>query len=327
MRVFPMLLLVGVAGIPMCASAQVISNVPAFPSKPIRLIIPFPPGGTPDIQGRMLTDRLAQRLGKPVVAENRGGANGIIGMELVAKAPADGHTIIMATVGTWTVHPYLYTLPYDVLKDFAPVIHMATTAGVLAVHPSVPARSVKEFVALARQRPGEINYGSSGLGGWFHISAALLASMTHIKLNHVPYKGAAAAMNDVIGGHVHMMFNTTIVTVPHVRSGKVRALGTTGAKREALLPDVPTVSEAGVPGYEGSTWTAMAAPARTPGPVIERLNKEVGAVLEMPDIQERYAAGGSTVTGGTPEQFYEILKSELAKYGKLVREAGIKGED
>lgn len=327
MQVLRTMLLLGIAGAPICVSAQSVSNVPTFPSKPMRLIIPFPPGGTPDIQGRMLTDKLAQRLGQPVVIENRGGANGIIGMELVARAPADGHTVIMATIGTWTVHPYLYKLPYDVLQDFAPVIHMATTAGVLVVHPSVPAKSVKELVALARQRPGEINYGSSGLGGWFHVSAALLASMTKIKLNHVPYKGAALAMTDLIGGHVHMMFNTTIVTVPHIRSGKVRALGTTGVRRETLLPDVPTIAEAGVPGYEGSTWTAMAAPARTPRPVIERLNKEVGAILAMPDIQERYAAGGSIVTGGTPEQFHEILKSELAKFGKLVKEAGIKSAD
>jgi tripartite-type tricarboxylate transporter receptor subunit TctC len=231
---------------------------------------------------------------------------------------------IMATVGTWSVHPYLYKLPYDILRDFAPVIHMANTAGVLAVHPSIPARSVQELVALARQRPGEINYGSAGLGGWFHISTELLASMTKIKLNH--YKGAALAMTDLIGGHVHLMFNSVIVTLPHITAGKVRALGTTAAKREKLLPDVPTIAEAGVPGYEGSTWTAMGAPARTPRAAIERLNRDVGAVLQMPDIRERYAAGGSAVTGGTPEQFHEILKSELAKFGKLVKEAGIKGE-
>jgi tripartite-type tricarboxylate transporter receptor subunit TctC len=259
MQVLQMMLLLAIAGAPLCVSAQSISNVPAFPSKPIRLIIPFPPGGTPDIQGRMLTDKLAQRLGQPVVIENRGGANGIIGMELVARAPADGHTVIIATVGTWSVHPYLYKLPYDVLKDFAPVIHLATTHGVLAIHPSVPAKSVKELVALARQRPGEINYGSSGLGGWFHISTELFAYMTKIKLTHVPYKGAALALTDLIGGHVQLMFNSTIVTLPHIRSGKVRALGTTGARREALLPDLPTIAEAGVAGYEGSTWSAMGA--------------------------------------------------------------------
>lgn len=326
MQILQIMLLLGIAGAPLGVSAQSISSEPPSPGKPLRIVIPFPPGGTPDIQARMLTDRLAQRLGQPVVIENRGGANGIIGMELVARASADGHTVIIATVGTWAVHPYLYKLPYDVLKDFAPVIHLATTQGVLAVHPSVPAKSVKELVALARQRPGEINYGSAGIGGWFHISTELLAHMTKIRMTHVPYKGGSLALTDLIGGHVHLMFNSTIVALPHIRSGKVRALGTTGARREALLPEVPTIAEAGVAGYEGSTWSAMGAPARTPRPVIERLNKALGAVLEMPDIQERYLAGGSTVTGSTPEQFHDILKSELAKFGKLVKEAGIKGE-
>ena len=298
----------------------------AFPSKPIRLVIPFPPGGTPDIQGRMLTEKLAQRFGQPVVIDNRGGANGIIGMEIVARAPVDGYTMIMTTVGTWSVHPYLYKLPYDVLKDFAPIIHVATTPTVLVVHPSLPVKTVKDLIALARQKPGEINYGSVGVGGLFHISAELFSFMTKIKMTHVPYKGGALALSDLIGGHIHVMFNSTIVAAPHIKSGKVRALATTGAKRAAVLPDLPTVAEAGVPGYEGSTWSAIGAPARTPRAVIERLNKEFNAVLQMSDIQERFAAGGSTVTGGTPEQFRDYLKSELAKFGKLVKEAGIKSD-
>lgn len=326
MKVLQMMLLLGIAGAPLCAGAQGSSNEPpAFPSRPVRIVIPFPPGGTPDIQARMLTDKLMQRLGQPVVIENRGGANGIIGMEYVAHAPADGHTVIISTVGTWAVHPFLYKLPYDVVKDFVPVINLATTYGVLAVHPSLPVKSVKEFVALARQRPGEINYGSAGLGGWFHISTELLAHMTKIKLVHVPYKGGALAMSDLIGGHVQLMFNSTIVALPHIRAGKVRPLGTTGARRESLLPDVPTIAEAGVPGYEGSTWSGMGAPARTPRRFIERLNRDIAAVLATPDIRERYAAGGSTVTGGTPEQLRDLLHSELAKYGNLVKEAGIKG--
>jgi tripartite-type tricarboxylate transporter receptor subunit TctC len=185
---------------------------------------------------------------------------------------------------------------------------------------------VKELIALARRRPGEINYGSVGVGGLFHISTELLAFMTQIKLTHVPYKGGALALTDLIGGHIHVMFNSTIVTIPHIRSGKVRALATSGAQRVAVLPDLPTIAESGVPGYEASTWSAIGAPARTPRALVERLNRELAAVLQLPDIQARHAAAGSTITGGTPEQFHEYLKSELAKFGKLVKEAGIKGE-
>ena len=308
------------------ANGQTVAKEPAYPTKPIRFIVPFPPGGTADIQGRMLAEKLTQRLGQQVVIDNRAGANGIIGMELVARAPADGYIIIIATVGTWSVHPYLYKLPYDVLKDFAPIIHIATTPAVLVVHPSVPVKTVKELIALARQRPGEINYGSVGVGGLFHISAELFAFMAKIKMTHVPYKGGALALSDLIGGHIHVMFNSTIVTIPHIRSGKVRALATSGAQRVAVLPDLPTIAESGVPGYEASTWSAIGAPARTPRAIVERLNKELAAVLQLPDIRERHAAAGSTITGGTPEQFHEYLKSELAKFGKLVKEAGIKGE-
>ncbi len=320
------LLVFAATGVSAGAGAQVTSKELAYPAKPIRLVVPFPPGGTPDIQGRMLAEKLAPRLGQQVVIDNRGGANGIIGMELVARAPADGYTIIIATVGTWSVHPYLYKLPYDVLKDFAPIIHVATTPGVLAVHPSVPVKTVKELIALARQRPGDLNYGSSGIGGFGHMSAELFSVMTKTKMTHVSYKGLAHALTDLVGGHIQVSFNSALPTVPHIQSGKVRALATTGTARLAILPDLPTVAEAGVPGYENSTWSAIGAPARTPQSSIERLNKEFAAVLQMSDIKERYAAAGSTVTGGTPEQFHDYLKLELTKFDKLVKEAGIKGE-
>jgi len=325
-RLLHRLLVFAALGIPAGASAQPIAREPPYPGKPIRFVVPFPPGGTPDIQGRMLAEKLAPRLGQQVVIDNRGGANGIIGMEIVARSPADGYTIIIATVGTWSVHPYLYKLPYDVLKDFAPVIHVATTPGVLAVHPSVPAKTVKELIALAKQRPTELNYGSSGVGGFGHMSGALFALMTRIRMTHVSYKGLAHVLTDLVGGHIQVSFNSALPTVPHIKSGKVRALAATGARRMAILPDLPTIAEAGVPGYENSTWSAIGAPARTPQPIIERLNKEFMAVLRMPDIQERYAAAGSTITGGTPEQFHDYLKSELAKFGKLIKEAGIKAE-
>ncbi len=320
------LLVLAAAGVSTGVSAQATSKEPAYPTKPIRLVVTFPPASTPDIQGRILLEDLAQRLGQPVVIDNRAGANGVVGMELVARAPADGYTLVITTVGTWAVHPYLYKLSYDVLKDFAPIIHVASTPGVLVVHPSVPAKTVKELIALAKQKPGEINYGSAGFGGFGHISAELFALLTQIKMTHVPYKGSAEVMIGLLGGNIQMAFNSAAPTIPHIKSGKVRALATTDAKREASLPDLPTVAEAGVPGFENSTWTAIGAPARTPRPIIERLNRELAAILQMPRIRERFAGVGSTVTGGTPEQFHDYLKSELAKFGKLVKEAGIKAE-
>ena len=298
----------------------------AYPTKPVRLVVSFPAGGTPDLQARMITDKLAPRLGQQIVIDNRGGANGIIAMEIVARAPADGYTFIITTVGTWAVHPFLYKLTYDAVKDFAPVVHIATTPGVLAVHPSVAATSVKELIALAAQSPGKLNYGSSGVGGFGHMSGELFGVLTKVKMTHVSYKGVAQALSDLVGGHIQVSFNSALPTMPHIHSGKVRALATTGAKRAAILPDLPTIAEAGVPGYENSTWTAIGAPARTPRAVIQRLNQEINAVLQMRDVQERFAAGGSTVTGGTPEQFQEYLKAELAKFSKLVKDAGIKGE-
>ena len=312
------------AGVVSVAGAQTPPT--AYPAKPIRLVVPFPPGGTPDIQGRMLIDKLAPRLGQQIVIDNRGGANGIIGMEVVARSPADGYTIIIATVGNWSVHPHLYKLPYDPLKDFVPIIHIATTPGVVAVHPSVPAKSVKELIALARARPGELNYGSAGVGGFGHMCGALFSVMTKTKMTHVSYKGLASALTDLIAGNIQVSMNSALPTIPHIKSGRVRALGTTGSKRLGILPDLPTVAEAGVPGYENATWSAIGAPARTPRPIVERLNREFAAVLALPDIKERYSAAGSTITGGTPEQFLEDWESELAKYGKLIKEAGIKPE-
>jgi tripartite-type tricarboxylate transporter receptor subunit TctC len=274
----------------------------------------------------MLAEKLKERLGQPLVIDNRSGANGIIGMEIVARAPADGYTLVMSVVGTWAVHPYLYKLPYDVLKDFAPVILVATTPGVLVVHPSVKVTTTRELIALARQKPGELNYASTGVGGFNHIAAELFAYMTRIKLTPVPYKGAAPALIDLIGGHVHVLFGSAIAAIPHIQSGRARALATTGARRLAALPDLPTIAEAGVPGYENAIWSAVGAPARTPQAIVARLNREIGAILQTPEMHERFTAGGSTITGGTPQQFHDYLKSEHAKFGKLIRETGIKPE-
>ncbi|MFN7088194.1 MAG: Bug family tripartite tricarboxylate transporter substrate binding protein, partial [Burkholderiales bacterium] len=255
-----------------------------YPAKPVRFVVPFVPGGPTDIQGRMLGDKLTQRLGQQVIIDNRGGAGGNIGMELVARAPADGHTLVIATVGTWAVNPHLYKLPFDVLKDFAPIIQISSSPGVLVVHPSVPAKSVKELVALARARPGELNYGSSGVGGFGHISGELFTLMTGTRMTHVPYKSSAPSLTDLISGQIQVLFNNAISTVPHVKSRRVRALATTGASRSSALPELPTVAEAGVPGYENSSWSAVAAPAGTPKPILARLHQEFAEILKMPDI-------------------------------------------
>ncbi len=295
-----------------------------YPTKPVRFVVPFVPGGPTDIQGRMLGDKLTQRLGQQVIIDNRGGAGGNIGMELVARAPADGYTIVIATVGTWAVNPHLYKLSFDVLKDFAPIIQISSSPGVLVVHPSVPAKNVKELIALAKARPGELNYGSSGVGGFGHISGELLTLMTKTKMTHVPYKSSAPSLTDLISGQIQVLINNAISTVPFVKSGRVRALATTGASRSSALPDLPTVAEAGVPGYENSSWSAVAAPAGTPQPIIARLHKEFAGILAMPDIQKKHADVGARIIGGTPEQFHAYLKLEVEKFGKLVKAAGIK---
>ena len=305
-------------------TAAAPAHAQAYPNKPVRFIVPFVPGGPTDIQGRMLGEKLAQRLGQQVLVDNRGGAGGNIGMELTVKAPADGYTIVIATVGTWAVNPHLYKLPFDVEKDFTPIIQVSTSPGVLAVHPSVPAKSVKELVTLARARPGLLNYGSSGVGGFGHISGELFTLMTNTKMTHIPYKSSAPSLTDLIAGHIEVLFNNAISTVPHVQTNRVRALATTGAQRLAVLSAVPTIAEAGVPGYENSSWSAVAAPAGLPAAITSRLHKEFAGILADPDIQKRHADVGAQIIGGTPEQFHAYLKAEVAKFGKLVKTAGIK---
>ena len=307
----------------LCACAPAHAQIGAYPARPIRMLVPFPPGGTPDIHIRFMSERLLQRMGQPLVVDNRAGASGNIAMETAARAQPDGHTLIIGTVGNWAVNPHLFKLSYDVLRDFTPVIHVATTPAVLVVHPSVAANSVKELIALAAKSPGALNYGSSGVGGFGHMCAELFAVMTKTKMTHVPYKGAALALTELTGGHIHILFNSAALTLPHIKAGRVRALATTGSTRFAAMSELPTVAEAGVPGYENTTWSMVAGPARLPLAIVARLNSEMNAVLQVPEMKERFAGAGSTVTGGTAKQAQDILKSELAKFGKLVADAGI----
>lgn len=308
------------------ANAQDTAKVGSYPTKPIRFVVPYTPGGTPDIQGRTLAEKIASRLGQPVVIDNRPGASGTIGMGIVARAPADGHTIIIAPVGPWAVSPHLYKLDFDVLRDLIPVIQVATTPGVLLVHPSVPARTVKELIDLARRRPGDLNYGSSGVGGFGHISGELFALMSGIRMTLVPYKGVAAALTDLAGGHIQVLFNSAAPSIPHIRSSRIRALATTGAKRMEVLPELPTVAEAGVAGYENSTWSAIGVPAKTPRPIVERLNAVFKAVLALPEVIDTNRAEGSAIVAGTPEEAQAHLRHEFAKFAELIRKAGIRAE-
>jgi tripartite-type tricarboxylate transporter receptor subunit TctC len=308
------------------AVAPAVHAQPAYPTKTIRIIMPFPPGGATDIQGRILGEKLTPRLGQQVIIDSRPGANGVIGMELAARAPADGYSLVIATSGNWAVHPHLYKLPYDTATDFVHIVLVATTPGVLVVHPTLPVKNVKELIALAKRNPDALAYGSSGLGGFAHISAELFSAMTGTRMTHVPYKGSVQSLVDLMAGHIQLSFNILAPSMPHIKSGRVRALAVTTEKRVAQLPDVPTVAEAGVRGYENATWSGIGAPAGTPQPVIERLSREFTATLKMPDVQERFAANGSIILGSTPGEFREYLQRELAKYGKLVKQAGITAE-
>jgi tripartite-type tricarboxylate transporter receptor subunit TctC len=297
-----------------------------YPTKPVRFVVPFVAGGPTDIQGRMLGEKLSQRLGQQFIIDNRGGANGNIGLEITAKAPPDGYTIVIATVGTWAVNPSLYKQPFDVTRDFAPIIQISTSPAVLVVHPSVPAKTVKDLVALAKSKPGKLNYGSSGVGGLGHISGALFCLMSGTTMTHIPYKSSAPSLTDLIAGQIEVLFNNAIATVPHINSGKARALAVTSLKRMQALPELSTLDESGIKGYDNSSWSAVGAPAGTPKEIISKLNSELAAILKLPDIQEKSAAVGADIIGGTPEQFGEYLKSEIAKFARVVKEAKISAQ-
>jgi tripartite-type tricarboxylate transporter receptor subunit TctC len=298
-----------------------------WPSKPVRFVVPFVAGGPTDIQGRMLGEKLTQRLGQQFIIDNRGGANGNIGMELAAKSPPDGYTIVIATVGTWAVNPSLYKqMPFDVVKDFAPIMQVSASPGVLVVHPSVPVKNVKELIALAKAKPGKLDYGSSGVGGFGHISGALFCLMTRTDMVHVPYKSSAPSLTDLIAGQIQVLFNNAISTVPFIKSGQTRALAVTSLRRMPALPDLPSLDEAGIKGYDNSSWSAVGAPAGTPKEIIARLNSELNAIMKLPDIRDKSAAVGAVIIGGTPEQFGDYLKSEIAKFARVVKEAKISAQ-
>ena len=298
----------------------------AWPVKPVRIISPFAPGGGNDVLSRAVAHKLTDSLKQQVIVENRPGANGIIGTEAAARAAPDGYTIVLIPSGH-TVNPSIYKkLPYDSVRDFTPISLAGWSPLVLAVHPSLPVKSVKELVAFAKARPGVLAYGTAGVGSSGHLAGAMFDVMTGTKLTHIPYKGMGIAITDAIAGQVSLVFGTNLSTVPHVRSGRLRGIAITGAQRSPALPDLPTVAEAGVPGYEASLWYGFVGPARLPAEVVRRLNTEIVAVLAQPDVRERLAGQGVDARSSTPEEFVRLIAADMERWPKIVERAGVKAE-
>ena len=301
-----------------------LAHAQAYPSKPVRMIVPFPPGGGTDYTARLIGQKLSELWGQPVVIENRPGASTIIGSDIIAKSAPDGYTLLMGSVNH-TINPSLIPkLPYDTLKDFAPVTVAVTSSYVLVVHPSLPVKSVKELIALARARKGEINYSSSGTSGPQHLAGELFKMMAKVDMTHVPYKGGGPAATALVGGHVQMQFSTPVSALPHVKNGKVRPLAVTGLKRSDAFPGLPTISEAALPGYEAETWWGLFAPARTSRDIVNKLHSDVVKVLQMPDTRERLAREGVSPSGNTPEQFAAMIDKEMATMARIVKAANVK---
>jgi tripartite-type tricarboxylate transporter receptor subunit TctC len=310
----------------LCALAGGVAAQP-YPAKPVRMIVAFPAGGGSDIVARALAQQLNELLGQPMLVDNRGGAGGIIGTELGARAAPDGYTLTLGSSGGFAITPHLHPkLPYDPVRDFAPVGLFTRLTFVLDVHPSVPARSVKELVALARSKAGRLNFGSSGQGATAHLATEHFMSLTRVKMTHVPYKGAAPAMTALVAGEVDVLFDSMPTTLPHARSGRIRPLAVTTLQRSTLMPALPTLDEAGVKGYELASWFGIFAPAGTPRAVVERLNAAINTATQRPELRERLSSQGAEPLSGTPEDLGVYLRRELDKYGKIIREAGVKAE-
>ncbi len=309
------------------STPQAAAAADAYPAKPIRFVVAFPPGGGTDIIARVIAQKLSERLAQQVVVDNRPGAGGNIGTDIVAKSAPDGYTMLMGSAGPLAVNASLFAkMPFDPIRDLAPVTLAASTPNVLVVHPSLLARTVKELIALARARPGEINFASSGHGTPAHLAGELFNSMAGVKLIHVPYKGAAPALADLLGGQVQLMFSTMPPALPHVKDGKLRALAVTSRKRSPAAPDLPTLDEAALPGFEAITWHGVVVPAGTPTTVIALLNREIVAILHLPEVVERLSGQGAEALGSTPEEFAAYIRSESVKWAKVVRESGAKAE-
>jgi tripartite-type tricarboxylate transporter receptor subunit TctC len=295
-----------------------------YPSRAVKLIVPFPPAGATDVVGRLIAAKLSERLGQSVVVDNKPGAGGTIGSDLAARSPADGYTLLIATSSTHSIGPVLQKLAYDPIKDFAPITHVANVPNVLVVSPTLPVASVKELVALAKSRPGQLNFASSGVGTIVHLNGELFKLISGADIVHVPYKGTALSIPDVASGNIAMLFDSLASVMPHIKSGKVKPLAVNASKRQALLPEVPTLAEAGMPQFDRYTWFGMFAPAGTPPEIVARLQREIVAALQAPDLRERFANVGAEPVGSTPAEFVERIRSDAARWSEVIRKADVK---
>ena len=315
-----------IAAAALCLALVAGAAAADYPDRPIRLIVPFPPGGSNDVVGRLIAKVLSEKIGQQVFVDNRGGAGSIIGTEALAKAAPDGYTLGIVSIA-FAVNPALHNpLPYDPVKSFEPVSILATGPNVLVVNPDLPVKSVKELIALAKQKPGELNYASAGIGSFQHLGGELFKLDANVDIVHVPYKGGGPAMQDVIAGHVKIMFSSLIQTTPFIKSGQLRPLGTGGTKRSPVLPDVPTIAEAGVPGYNATNWWGVLAPAGTPKPILDKLYNNIQLALQSPEIQQQFAREGAEVVTMTPAEFQDFIKSEIDKWGHVVKAGNIKAK-
>lgn len=298
-----------------------------FPNKAVRIVVPFAPGGTTDILARLISKRLTEGLGYPVVIDNRPGANGVLGTDIVAKALPDGHTIVMGYLGSLAISPHLTTnLPYDPVRDFSPITLVAATTQAIVMHPSVPVKTTKELIAFSKRQPGQLAYASAGIGAPSHLAGELFKMMAGIDLVHVPYKGSGAAMTDLLGGHVALSFGGLAAAVPHINTKRLRVLAVAGLRRSQAMPQVPTVSESALPGFDVSSWFGLLAPAGTPREVVGRLNSEVVKILKADDVKERLIADGAEVVANKPEEFAAYITSELTKWGVVIKRAKLQAE-
>jgi tripartite-type tricarboxylate transporter receptor subunit TctC len=306
-------------------AASVASNADDFPARPIRMLVPYAVGGNADIMARIIGQQLTRHLGQQVLVDNRPGANGIIGAELAAKAAPDGYTLLFVANTFATNGVLMKKLPFDIMRDFAPLSRVGSTPLIIIAHPTLPASTTKELIALARAKPGQLNYGSSGNGSPANLAGALLSYMTKIELVHVPYKGTAQATNDLLGGQLQLAFPSMTSVMPHVRAGRVKAIAITSLQRSPLAHDIPTVAETGVPGYEASIWNGILAPSGLSAAMVKRLNSEIQRVLDAPETRERFVALGADIGGSSAEEFRAYIEAEMAKWAKVAKEAGIKG--
>ena len=321
-RIVSLTAIVALAGAMSSAVAQ--SGTSNFPDKPIKIVVTFTTGGAPDILARLIGERLTAAWGQPVIVDNKPGAGGNLGADFVAKAPPDGYTIVVGTVGTHSINGALYSkMPYDMVKDFTPITLLATTPNMLVINNDVPAKNLKDFIALGKKE-GKMTFASSGAGTSIHVSGELFKTMTGIDMVHIPYKGRATAIPDLLGGRVTMMFDNMPSSLALVREGKLRALGVTSSMRSPAAPDIPTIAESGLPGFDAVSWFALFAPANTPKPIIDKLQTEVRKILKTPDIRKRLADNGLDPVGGTPEELAAYQKSEIGKWAKVVKDSGAK---